>query len=806
MRYAVVTAFLGVALVTAGILVTWLVVLRQPPVRIDELLASYQDGRDYGELAIDYPLHETLFPPEIPAPTFRWTDGLLEADSWLVSISFQDVRGPLNDVTPVPRWMPSDDQWETVKRWSRETEATITVLGFSRSNPTKILTAASVSIATAEEEVGSPLFYREVHLPFKEAVADPAAHIVWRFGEVSSKEQPPIILEKLPVCGNCHSFSCDGAYMGMDVDYANDKGSYVITPVAEEIVLDKSDVITWSDYEREGEGTYGLLSQVSPDGRYVVSTVKDWSVFVPKGNLAFSQLFFPVKGILAFYDREKGTFHALPGADDKRFVQSNPTWSPDGKHIVFARSEAYHPKGTHQRTSVLLDPKQCEEFLRGEKTFQFDLYRIPFNGGRGGKAEPLAGASNNGSSNYFPKYSPDGKWIVFCRAKSFMLLQPDSQLYIIPAEGGEARRLRCNTPRMNSWHSWSPNSRWLVFSAKPRSPYTQLLLTHIDPQGRSTPPVELDRFTTPTTAANIPEFVNPTSGPIRRIRQKFLDAHSYFRSANDAAQVGDMDAAERAYRMVIQLDPKYARAHYDLGIILLTKDRFADAEAHFAEAVEADPEFGDAYFSLGSLRGRLGKFQEAIAPLREAIRLDPDDPDCHTMLGTVLSGLDRHLEGQDHLNMAIRLDRQYVDARASVDLADELLKAGKLKQAAYHYRQALVKGPGYVPALIGLASILAAADDESLRDGQAAVALAEKACELTRHNAPVALAVLAAAHAESGRFEHAVFFVGNALAAARNMKNESLAAWLEQDLRLYQRNKPTRRLLAPWPTAARPEK
>ena len=39
-------------------------------------------------------------------------------------------------------------------------------------------------------------------------------------------------------------------------------------------------------------------------------------------------------------------------------------------------------------------------------------------------------------SNYFARYSPDGRWIVFCRAKSYMLLQRDSELYILPAEGG----------------------------------------------------------------------------------------------------------------------------------------------------------------------------------------------------------------------------------------------------------------------------------------------------------------------------------------------------------------------------------
>ena len=89
-----------------------------------------------------------------------------------------------------------------------------------------------------------------------------------------------------------------------------------------------------------------------------------------------------------------------------------------------------------------MNEEDCAEFLREGKPFTFDLYRIPYNNGQGGKAEPLAGASRNGRSNYFPKYSPDGKWIVFCQARNYMLLQPDSELYIIPAEGGEARRLQ----------------------------------------------------------------------------------------------------------------------------------------------------------------------------------------------------------------------------------------------------------------------------------------------------------------------------------------------------------------------------
>ena len=83
------------------------------------------------------------------------------------------------------------------------------------------------------------------------AVRDPATHIRWRFGPISSREPPPIVLDNLPVCANCHSFSADGKQIGMDVDYANDKGSYVLSGVAEEIVLEPGKIITWSDYRRE---------------------------------------------------------------------------------------------------------------------------------------------------------------------------------------------------------------------------------------------------------------------------------------------------------------------------------------------------------------------------------------------------------------------------------------------------------------------------------------------------------------------------------------------------------------------------
>jgi hypothetical protein len=78
---------------------------------------------------------------------------------------------------------------------------------------------------------------------------------------------------------------------------------------------------------------------------------------------------------------------------------------------------------------------------------------------------------------------------------------------------------------MNSWHSFSPNGKWLVFSSKAYSDYTQLCLTHIDEDGYSTPAVLLEHLTKPDRAANIPEFVNTHPGAIIQIHEQSLNTN-----------------------------------------------------------------------------------------------------------------------------------------------------------------------------------------------------------------------------------------------------------------------------------------
>ncbi|MFC1746314.1 hypothetical protein ACFL35_20145, partial [Candidatus Riflebacteria bacterium] len=179
-----------------------------------DLTSLYRENGKYTRLSMIYPEDGVLFPPEIVPPTFRWKDEKTDSDSWLIWIKFQDKKvdfTSLNNTKPgtseyayQTQWTPSFADWEMIKKRSLEKKALLTILGYDRKEPEKILSHAVFSISTSKDRVDAPIFYREVNLPFREAVKDPARYIRWRFGTIDLKESPPIVLEKIPTCANCH--------------------------------------------------------------------------------------------------------------------------------------------------------------------------------------------------------------------------------------------------------------------------------------------------------------------------------------------------------------------------------------------------------------------------------------------------------------------------------------------------------------------------------------------------------------------------------------------------------------------------
>ena len=622
--------------------------------RVPPLPRSAWTSKELPALTITYPLNEAVFPPGFPCPAFTWRDSISRASVWRIVLTRPDGsecgqfvtkgdalplpaetdriippkaagdRKPTTRPAPPKRWRPNAETWKAMKRASVSGPVTVTVLGLDPDDPSRPLSRGEVKLRTSSDPVGALIFYRDLPLPFIHALKN-LSLIRWRLGDVSSARPPRTLLKDMKVCANCHSFTPDGKTLAMDVDYANDKGSYVITAIAPQTVLTRDKVISWSDYRREDKHrTFGLLSQISPDGRYVASTVRDRSVFSPIPDLHYSQRFFPIKGILAVYDRRGKRFFSLAGADEPRYVQSNPVWAPDGKTILFARTEAYELKHLKDRKAAVIRREEAREFFVGGKKFRYDLYRMPFNAGAGGEAAAVPGASGNRKSNYFPRFSPDGKWIVFCQADSFMLLQPDSLLYIMPAEGGTPRQMRCNSPgKMNSWHSWSPNGRWLVFASKANGPYTQLWLTHVDADGHDAPPVLLEWFTAPDRAANIPEFVDTTLDKFALIRAEFADYDTYLQIGLVQMRLGQHAEAVKGFRSALQEKPGDFRATFFLGMCLKSLGQDAEALRCARSAVRLDPNHAPARGLLGLLLSRKGQYKEAIGQMEASLRLSP---------------------------------------------------------------------------------------------------------------------------------------------------------------------------------------
>ncbi len=466
-----------------------------------------------------YPFSGSVFPADISPSSFMWKTLNPSIRSW--NITFKTKDRAIIKTIDTTYFKPDPPFWEDLKRASHNQSIKVTIASSDKKEST------TVDFQFSKDSVKAPIFYRAVELPFRQADKF-RDRLEWYLGDVVTNQKHKM-LDKMPVCANCHSFTRDGSTFGMDVDYANDKGNYTISAIKKQSVINLADIISWSDYKKEDSvKTFGLLAQLSPDGKYAVSTVKDRSIFVPiDNNFWYSQLFFPVKGILASYDRATGTIKSLKGADDPAYVQSSPSWEPFNKEIMFSKAKCSVDTSIDKSTKLVLDLKYAADYINGNKDFKFDLYRVPWNDGNGGESVPVKGASGNNKSNYFAKYSPDGKWVVFCQAANFMLLQPDSRLYIMPAAGGVPRLMNCNQDEMNSWHSFSPNGKWMVFSTKHFGAYTQLFLTHIDENGIDTPPVWLEQLTVNNKAANIPEFVNVDYTKWGGISDGFSDTDLY---------------------------------------------------------------------------------------------------------------------------------------------------------------------------------------------------------------------------------------------------------------------------------------
>ena len=234
-----------------------------------------------------------------------------------------------------------------------------------------------------------------------------------------------------------------------------------------------------------------------------------------------------------------------------------------------------------------------------------------------------------------------------------------------------------------------------------------------------------------------------------------------------------------------QGDQKNASSHVKLGNAMLKLGRIEEARTHFLKAIARQPNRKEAYYGLGLMFHDAGRMKEAAAHFRQVLRIDPGHADAHIRLGLIL--LDDGLadEGREHLASAVRISPR--NPSANYRYGYLLHREGKLAEAAVHYQRAIQSDPGHVLAMLALAGIRINSDHPDLHAPKEAVALAEKACELTEHKSAEALEMLAQIYARTGRLDDAIGTANQALQIARSDRDDYLVGRLQKNLSLYQR-------------------
>ena len=99
--------------------------------------------------------------------------------------------------------------------------------------------------------------------------------------------------------------------------------------------------------------------------------------------------------------------------------------------------------------------------------------------------------------------------------------------------------------------------------------------------------------------------------------------------------LGKLPEAEPLYRKAIELNPDYAIAHSNLGLVLKDLDNLEEAELSFRKAIELKPDFAFAHNNLGIILKNFGKSQEAELSLRKAIELNPNFAEAYYNLSLI---------------------------------------------------------------------------------------------------------------------------------------------------------------------------
>lgn len=229
-------------------------------------------------------------------------------------------------------------------------------------------------------------------------------------------------------------------------------------------------------------------------------------------------------------------------------------------------------------------------------------------------------------------------------------------------------------------------------------------------------------------------------------------------------QIGPKERAEEivGYEVMIRADPSSVSLHNDVALLYKDAGRMDKAIEHFEAVVTLQPGSAAAYYNVATAMLSVGRPQDAIERFQQALHLKPDYVLAHENLGHALVDMRRPEEALGHFEEAARLDPGDGDAPYNIGMIR--VAQGNIVEAIEALREAVRRQPDAVPALGGLAWVLATLSSPPAGATEEAVRLAERAARLTNRRDVGVLSVLAAAQALAGEYDLAVTTCDAALA------------------------------------------
>lgn len=220
------------------------------------------------------------------------------------------------------------------------------------------------------------------------------------------------------------------------------------------------------------------------------------------------------------YDIDRGEVTNLE--NDSTELEVFPAWAPDGRTLYYC-SAHYERKNLNMSGATELTSRIQElKYNIYKKSFDPETWQF-------GPRELVFAADSLNQSAVLPRISPDGRYLVFTMASYgyFHIWHRDADLWIMDLKGTGAKPMTAlNSNETESYHTWSSNGRWLVFSSRrDDGMFTRPFFAHVDSDGRCGKPFELpqadpDYHRQFMRSYNIPELM---VGPVTIEPQTFAD-------------------------------------------------------------------------------------------------------------------------------------------------------------------------------------------------------------------------------------------------------------------------------------------